>query len=84
MPIAELLDRSINETLARTVMTSLTTLLALLALVIFGGEVIRGFTIAMIWGVLVGTYSTIYIATPVLVHFNLRRASEPAAAVQTP
>jgi preprotein translocase subunit SecF len=84
MPIAELLDRSINETLARTVMTSLTTLLALLALVIFGGEVIRGFTIAMIWGVVVGTYSTIYIATPVLVHFNLRRAGEPAAAVQTP
>ncbi len=84
MPIAELLDRSINETLARTVMTSLTTLLALLALVIFGGEVIRGFTIAMIWGVVVGTYSTIYIATPVLVHFNLRRTIEPAAAVQTP
>jgi preprotein translocase subunit SecF len=84
MPIAELLDRSINETLARTVMTSLTTLLALLALVIFGGEVIRGFTIAMIWGVVVGTYSTIYIATPVLVHFNLRRTVEPAAAVQTP
>jgi preprotein translocase subunit SecF len=84
MPIAELLDRSINETLARTVMTSLTTLLALLALVIFGGAVIRGFTIAMIWGVVVGTYSTIYIATPVLVHFNLRRTIEPAAAVQTP
>jgi preprotein translocase subunit SecF len=85
MPLAELLDRSINETLARTVMTSLTTLLALLALVIFGGEVIRGFTIAMIWGVIIGTYSTIYIATPVLVHFHLRRAGEPAAAAaQTP
>jgi preprotein translocase subunit SecF len=84
MPLPELLDRSMNETLARTVMTSLTTLLALLALVIFGGEVIRGFTIAMIWGVIVGTYSTIYIATPVLVHFNLRRTIEPAAATQTP
>ena len=65
-------------------MTSLTTLLALAALVIFGGEVIRGFTIAMIWGVIVGTYSTVYIATPVLVHFNLRRASEPVPATQTP
>ena len=83
LPLTELLDRSINETLARTVMTALTTLLALLALVIFGGEVIRGFTIAMIWGVIVGTYSTIYIATPVLVHFNLRRSGEPAAAAQT-
>ncbi len=62
MPLEELLDRSINETLARTIMTSMTTFLALLALFIFGGEVIRGFTFAMIWGVFVGTYSTIFIA----------------------
>ena len=75
MPLSDLLDRSINETLARTMMTSLTTLLALVALVIFGGPVIRGFTIAMIWGVMIGTYSTIYISTPVLVHLNLRRES---------
>jgi preprotein translocase SecF subunit len=85
MQLRDLLDRSMNETLARTVMTSLTTLLALAALVIFGGPVIRGFTIAMIWGVLVGTYSTVYIATPVLVHFNLRRAVErEPAALTTP
>ena len=84
LSLPDLLDRSINETLARTVMTSLTTLLALAALVIFGGPVIRGFTIAMIWGVIVGTYSTVYIATPVLVHFNLRRASEAVPAAQTP
>ena len=83
MPLSDLLDRSINETLARTLMTSLTTLLALVALVIFGGPVIRGFTIAMIWGVVIGTYSTIYISTPVLVHLNLRRESA-APAVQTP
>jgi preprotein translocase SecF subunit len=75
-----LIDRSINETLARTVMTSGTTLLALLALVIFGGPVIRGFVVAMIWGVLIGTYSSVYVASPVLVHFNLRRAGEPAPA----
>jgi preprotein translocase subunit SecF len=81
MPMDQLLDRSINETMARTVMTALTTLLALVALLAFGGPVIRDFTIAMIWGVLIGTYSTIYIATPVLIHLNLRgRAPEPAAA----
>jgi preprotein translocase subunit SecF len=83
MLLSDLLDRSINETLARTMMTSLTTLLALVALLIFGGPVIRGFTIAMIWGVVIGTYSTVYISTPVLVHLNLRRESA-APAVQTP
>jgi preprotein translocase SecF subunit len=84
MPLPELLDLSINQTLARTVTTSLTTLLALLALVIFGGPVIRDFTIAMIWGVVIGTFSTIYVATPVLVHFNLRRTVEQVPAAQTP
>jgi preprotein translocase SecF subunit len=83
MPLGDLIDRSINETLARTVMTSLTTLLALVALFLFGGPVIRGFTFAMIWGVLVGTYSTIYIASPLLLHLNLRRESV-APATQTP
>ena len=83
MSLPELIDRSINETLARTVMTSLTTLLALIALFVFGGPVIRGFTFAMIWGVLVGTYSTIYIASPLLLHLNLRRESV-APATQTP
>ena len=83
MPMRELLDRSINETLARTVMTSGTTLLALLALAIFGGPVIRGFVIAMIWGVLFGTYSTVYVATPLRVHFNRRRAGEQVPAAGT-
>ena len=83
MSLPELIDRSINETLARTVMTSLTTLLALIALFVFGGPVIRGFTFAMIWGVLVGTYSTVYIASPLLLHLNLRRESV-APATQTP
>ncbi|MGH6905153.1 MAG: protein translocase subunit SecF [Geminicoccaceae bacterium] len=83
MALPELLDRSINETLARTIMTSLTTLLALIALFVFGGPVIRGFTFAMIWGVLVGTYSTIFVATPLLLHLNLRRESV-VPATQTP
>ena len=85
MPLEQLLDRSINETLARTMMTSLTTLVALLPLWLFGGEVIRGFTIIMIWGVVIGTYSTIYIATPVLYYLNLRAtADKPQSAAQQP
>jgi preprotein translocase subunit SecF len=81
MPLADLIDRSINETLARTTMTSFTTLLALAALAVVGGPVIRDFTIAMIWGVLIGTYSTVYVAAPMLLHLHLRRegADEPAA-----
>ncbi len=75
MPLPELIDLSINETLARTVMTSLTTLLALIALVVFGGPVLRDFTIAMTWGVLIGTYSTMYVAAPIVLHLNLRRES---------
>jgi preprotein translocase subunit SecF len=61
-------------------MTSLTTLLALLALVVFGGPVIRGFTVAMIWGVVVGTYSTIYVAAPMILHLKLRRETSAELA----
>ena len=73
MPLEELLDLSINKTLSRTLMTSLTTLLALGALFFFGGEVIRGFTAAMIWGVFVGTYSSIFIASPALLYLKLKQ-----------
>ncbi len=73
MPLEELLDKSINNTLSRTVMTSVTTLLALVALYTFGGEVIRGFTFAMIWGVVVGTYSSVFIASPVLMYLGVKR-----------
>lgn len=73
MPFPELIDLSINETLSRTILTSLTTLLALLALYIFGGQVIRGFVFAMIWGIVVGTYSSIFIAAPVLLSLGVRR-----------
>lgn len=72
--LESLLNRSINDTLSRTVMTSVTTLLALLALYFFGGEVIRGFSFAMIWGVIIGTYSSIFIASPLLMYLNLRRS----------
>ena len=73
MPLDELLDVAINETLSRTVMTSVTTLIALIALYTLGGEVIRGFTFAMIWGVLVGTYSSIFIASPLLLYLGVKR-----------
>ena len=69
--LIDVLNKSINETLSRTIITSLTTLLALLALFIFGGEVIRGFTFAMIWGVLIGTYSSIFVASPILKFFKV-------------
>lgn len=71
MDLGELLNLSINNTLSRTVITSVTTLLALLALFFLGGEVIRDFSFAMIWGVLVGTYSSICIAVPLLLYFGL-------------
>ena len=72
MPLPELLDISINHTLSRTILTAVTTLLALAALYIFGGEVIRSFTFAMLFGIAVGTYSSIYIAAPILIAFKLR------------
>jgi preprotein translocase subunit SecF len=72
MSISDLLDISINTTLSRTIMTSMTTFLALLALVIFGGEVIKSFSLAMMFGVIVGTYSSIFIAAPVLIYLGLR------------
>ncbi len=72
-PLDEVLNLAINETLSRTVMTSATTLLALLALYILAGEVIRGFAFAMIWGVVVGTYSSVFIASPVLLWLGVRR-----------
>ncbi len=73
MPMADLIDHSINSVLPRTIITSMTTMIALLALYIFGGEVIRGFTFAMIWGVIVGTYSSIFVAAPVLILLGTKR-----------
>ncbi|MEW5423889.1 protein translocase subunit SecF [Amorphus sp. 3PC139-8] len=79
MPLAQLIDQSINEMLSRTLMTSITTLIALIALFVFGGEVIRSFTFAMIWGVLIGTYSSIFVAAPLLIMFKLRPDAGSAA-----
>ena len=71
--IISLLNKSVNETLSRTINTTATTILALLALFIFGGNIIKDFSFAMIWGILIGTYSSILIATPVLVFLNIKR-----------
>ena len=79
MDLEQLLDRSVNETLARTAMTSVTTLLALITLYLFGGEVIRGFTFAMMWGVVVGTYSSVFVAGPLLLYFGVRRNTDDDA-----
>ncbi len=84
LDLGELLDKSINETLSRTAMTSVTTLLALLALYVFGGEVIRGFTFAMMWGVFVGTYSSIFIAAPLLMILGVKRDWSVAAPSTSP
>lgn len=73
MGMEELLNKSANETLSRTVMTSLTTLLALTALYFLGGEIIRDFAFAMIWGVIIGTYSSVCVAVPLLLKMNVQR-----------
>uniref|UniRef100_A0A2A4Z3V5 Protein-export membrane protein SecF n=1 Tax=OCS116 cluster bacterium TaxID=2030921 RepID=A0A2A4Z3V5_9PROT len=73
MDMKELLDLSINSTLSRTILTSVTTLIALLSLVIFGGEVIKGLSLAMIWGVIIGTYSSVFVASPILLALGVKR-----------
>jgi preprotein translocase subunit SecF len=73
MPLIELLNLSINETLSRTVLTSVTTALAVLALYIFGTSVIHGFSFAMLFGIVIGTYSSIFVAAPFLLLFGVKR-----------
>ncbi|WP_353205398.1 protein translocase subunit SecF [Sphingomonas sp.] len=88
MDMSQIVDLSVNETLPRTVMTSLTILLALFAMLIFGGHVLRGFTSAMILGIFVGTYSSIYVSSSLLISLGLRPdpklADEAAVPVKQP
>jgi len=81
--IKDIINKSLNETLSRTVMTSFTTLLALLAITIFGGAVLRDFALAMIWGVLIGTYSSVFVAVGFLSRFDIRH-QEPDDGVDVP
>lgn len=73
LSLKDVLNQSINETLSRTVMTSVTTLIALIALFVLGGDVIRGFVFAMIWGVIVGTYSSVFVASAILLRLGVKR-----------
>ena len=83
MPIADMIDLSVNAVLPRTIMTATTVFLALLSLVLFGGHVIRSFSIAMLWGLFVATYSSVFICSPILIYLGVRtdtqRAAEEAA-----
>lgn len=88
MPLRELFNLSVNETLSRTILTSMTTGLAVLALFLFGGEVIRDFSGAMLFGMFIGIYSTLFVAVPLLLYFPPRRGREEkdaavAAAAET-
>ena len=80
LPMSEIIDLSINAVLSRTIMTSTTTLLALLALVFFGGHVIRSFSLAMMWGVIVSMYSSIFICSPILIYLNARGVMQEEAS----
>jgi preprotein translocase subunit SecF len=84
MPFIELIDGALNSTLSRTVMTGTLTLVALLALYVFGGEVIRGFTFTMIFGVLIGTYSSLFIAAPILILLGSGREGRAQAEKARP
>jgi preprotein translocase subunit SecF len=82
-PLRELIDLSINQTLGRTVATSLTVVLSILPLALIGGEVMRGFALAIIFGIIVGTSSSIFIASPILLFLGEKRLRPTAApAVQ--
>src|SRR5205807_5706305 len=83
MSTADIIDMSVNAVLPRTIMTATTVFLALLSLVIFGGQVIRSFSLAMMWGIFVATYSSVFICSPMLIYLGLRgdtAGQVPAAA----
>jgi preprotein translocase SecF subunit len=79
MPIAELIDRSINETLSRTVVTAVTVFIASASLLAFGGDALRGFSFILVVGVIIGTYSSIVVSAPLLIFLNLRATDDKAA-----
>jgi len=81
MPLRELIDLSVNETLSRTVITGLTALLALSGLAIFGGESLRPLSIVLLFGIVIGTYSSIYVASPIILLWGTRRDDEAATPI---
>jgi len=79
MPLGDIIDLSINEMLTRTIITSMTGILALLALTVFGGPTLFGLSVIMLFGIVIGTYSSIYIAAPVILLWGVRRGEEETA-----
>ncbi len=85
MELGALINKSLNETLSRTILTVTTVALAVLSLLIFGGEVLRGFSIAMLWGIVIGTYSSLFIAAPLLYYIRPKRsAAAPGGRARAP
>jgi SecD/SecF fusion protein len=84
LSLSEMIDISLNQTLSRTVLTGLTTFLAMMALIVFGGEVVRNFTIPMAWGVLVGTYSSLFVSAPILLYLGLKTRTDAVAGPSKP
>ena len=84
MPQIDLLNKSINDIFSRTILTGLTTFLAALALFVFGGDTLRSFSFTIVWGVIVGTYSSIYVSTVLLNFFDLRATIEAQEHVANP
>ena len=83
MPLREVIDLSINETLSRTVITGVTALLALAGLAVFGGPTLFGMSIVLMFGIIIGTYSSIYVAAPVILLWGVKRFDEPAEPLKT-
>ena len=83
MPLRDLINLAVNKTLSRTIMTGGSVLLVLIVRSFFGGETLSGCSLALIWGVLIGTFSTICVAAPLLLYFNLRRRGDVAPAKAT-
>ncbi len=81
MPLRDLIDLSVNETLSRTVITGLTAILALSGLAMFGGESLRPLSIVLLFGIVIGTYSSIYVASPIILLWGVRRDDEPATPI---
>jgi preprotein translocase subunit SecF len=84
MPLAEVIDMSINEMLTRTIITSMTAILALIALAVYGGGTLYGLSVIMLFGIIIGTYSSIYIAAPVILLWGVKRGEEEAEPIKPP
>jgi preprotein translocase subunit SecF len=82
MPLSEVIDLAINATMSRTLLTSGTTLLALVSIFVLGGEVLRGMSFALIFGIVVGTYSSVFVASAVVLLLGIDRGEKPKREVE--